>query len=268
MTAVQADIIIHSSAFEYESVVSLCKHWCRVFLCLHVSVNDLCLVILVLGKLSATLAAGPPCGFHFAQWNVVPASVRELPAIYLLIQTHSVLSVRAEPDTARRNSARTDAFWSSLASQSLCNPVSLFSHLLPVWYKELSLITLFAVCWSHLLHCQNWHNSAICCLPAIHTLSLTNMHTLTLSDTHIDTITIVPVSCLCCHYAAAEWDMVQFPSVKDNTHKCTHVHICTFPHNIFQLSLSFCFLFCLCLLKTQTHNCALTHKHCCQNSLA
>lgn len=64
----------------------------------------------------------------------------------------------------------------------------------------------------------------------------THAHTHALWRTGINTITIVPISCPCCHYAAAEWDMVEFPSVKENQ-TCTHIHI-SWPNNSRHLSLS------------------------------
>lgn len=59
--------------------------------------------------------------------------------------------------------------------------------------------------------------------------------------THADTITIVPISCPCCHYAAAEGDMVQFPLVKE-THTHTYTHFLT---KQFLPSPAFFFSFCL-----------------------
>lgn len=57
--------------------------------------------VLFLKSQAQLLAALCPSGLRLAQWGVVPASVRELPAIHLLFQTRHVLSVRPEPNTTK-----------------------------------------------------------------------------------------------------------------------------------------------------------------------
>lgn len=94
---------------------------------------------------------------------------------------------------------------------SFCNPLSRFSHLPHCLIQRVvSLIALFTVLKSSPAPSQL---TQLCyALPPCHT----HIHT------QINTITIVPVSCLCCHYAAAEWDTIFHWS--KTTH--THTHMC------------------------------------------
>lgn len=203
------------------------------------------MVCLVPGKLSPTLAAVPPCGFHLAQKVVVPASVRELPAIHLIIQTHHVLSVRPEPNTA---TPWTDAF----------DPVVSFTCSVSLFLSSLTYSL------SNTKSCVSYHTlcSTLKSSPALSELTQV-CYSLPPCRTH--TITIVPISCPCCHYAAAEWDMVQVPLLKENTQMYTYTHFLTK-----QFLLSLAFSFPLCLIKISQHIFvhALAHKHRCQNSLA
>lgn len=186
----------------------------------------------------------------------MPASVRELPAIHLFIQTHSVLRAQTESPRQKHTVDRRVPLIQSSLSHSFCNPLSLFSYLLilHIWFKELCLL-------SHFLQ----HAEVISCTVRTDTtmlFSASQPH----RHTHTNTITIVPVSCLCCHYAAAEWDMVQFPLVKDNTHTNTHtlvhiLHIST-QYNSCYLSL-FLFPF-LSLSDANTHT--YTHTRLCIHS--
>lgn len=133
------------------------------------------------------MAARPPPGFHLAHWGVVPASVRELPAIHLLIQTHSLLSTRAEPDTARRNTPCTDAFdpvWTlSPPSVTLCVSSLTYSpsdtnscvsyHTVcsmlkssPALSELTQLCHLLPACHTH-AHTDKYNNDCSCFLPML-----------------------------------------------------------------------------------------------------
>lgn len=78
------------------------------------------------------------------------------------------------------------SLWSSVVSFTLSVSLCLLSH--------------SAVCWTHLL--QSELTQVCYLLPPCRT------HTHTLWCTRINTITIVPISCWCCHHEAAGWDMV------------------------------------------------------------
>lgn len=213
--------------------------------------------VLFLKSRAQLLAALHPSGLRLAQWGVVPASVRELPAVHLLFQARHVLSVRPEPNTTKP--------WTDLSDS--CGP-SVKVSVCPLWPYTKTRVSCHSLC-SGLKSSPVLPQVTPGCYPlppcCAHTQIHTRAHTHTLWRTGINTITIVPISCPCCHYAAAEWDMVEFPSVKENQ-TCTHIHI-SWPNNSCHLSLS---LSLFAWFKTQTHICACarTHTHRCQNSLA
>lgn len=128
------------------SFLNICPwcHYANADVCL---LKDMCLsacvskwlvvfwFVLFLKSRAQLLAALHPSGLRLAQWGVVPASVRELPAVHLLFQARHVLSVRPEPNTTKP--------WTDLSDS--CGP-SVKVSVCPLWPYTKTRVSCHSLC--------------------------------------------------------------------------------------------------------------------------
>lgn len=126
----------------------------------------------------------------------------------------------------RPDETRHGCLWSSRARSTACVTLclSFLAYTLSLcWYKELSLLSHFVQCAEVISFTVTADTTVLFSATQPHT----HMHAHTCTHAHMNRITIVPVSWVCWHYTAVEWDTVHFLSVKCITHKhtCRYIHL-------------------------------------------